>query len=288
MILIFTLKIRNCKNEIYELTHDYDHYYVMSVSGLTPPATTINTTVSGIHDGSYYNSSRVQQRNIVITVGLKGDVEANRQRLYSIFPLKKECTVFYKNQNRNLKIDGFIETLEADIFSQQESVQISIICPNPYFQGLSVIESDIRREQPLFEFPFAIEEPIPFGNIMRIPTCYLNNIGDVGCGCIFHFRFHKFVEYLRITNRVTGECMDLQDARFNDGDELMINTNFGNLRIIHYRSDGSERNLLPYLKKDSKWIHLETGANTIIFTVSEGLYNGINASVEFTPLYGGV
>ena len=82
--------------------------------------------------------------------------------------------------------------------------------------------------------------------------------------------------------------MDLQDARFNDGDELMINTNFGNLRIIHYRSDDSERNLLPYLKKDSKWIHLETGANTIIFTVSEGLYNGINASVEFTPLYGGV
>ena len=281
MILIFTLKIRNCKNEIYELTHDYDHYYVMSVSGLTPPATTINTTVSGIHDGSYYNSSRVQQR-------LKGDVEANRQRLYSIFQLKKECTVYYSNQNRSLKIDGYIETLEADIFSQQESVQISIICPNPYFQGLSVIESDIRREQPLFEFPFAIEEPIPFGNIMRIPTCYLNNIGDVECGCIFHFRFHKFVEYLRITNRVTGECMDLQDARFNDGDELMINTNFGNLRIIHYRSDGSERNLLPYLKKDSKWIHLETGANTIIFTVSEGLYNGINASVEFTPLYGGV
>jgi hypothetical protein len=260
----------------------------MSVSGLTPPATTINTTVSGIHDGSYYNSSRVQQRNIVITVGLKGDVEANRQRLYSIFQLKKECTVYYSNQNRSLKIDGYIETLEADIFSQQESVQISIICPNPYFQGLSVIESDIRREQPLFEFPFAIEEPIPFGNIMRIPTCYLNNIGDVECGCIFHFRFHKFVEYLRITNRVTGECMDLQDARFNDGDELMINTNFGNLRIIHYRSDGSERNLLPYLKKDSKWIHLETGANTIIFTVSEGLYNGINASVEFTPLYGGV
>ena len=73
MSLIFTLKIKNYKNEIYELTHDYEHYYVMSVSGLTPPVTTINTTVSGIHDGSYYNSSRVQQRNIVITVGLRGN-----------------------------------------------------------------------------------------------------------------------------------------------------------------------------------------------------------------------
>ena len=134
MVLIFTLKIKNYKNEIYELTHDYDHYYVKSISGLTPPPTTINTTVSGIHDGSYYNSSRIQQRNIVITLGLRGDIEANRQHLYSIFPLKKECTVYYQNQNRNLKINGFIETLEADIFVQQEDVQISIICPNPYFE----------------------------------------------------------------------------------------------------------------------------------------------------------
>ena len=288
MILIFTLKIRNFKNEIYELTHDYEHYYVMSVTGLTPSPTTINTTVSGVHDGAYYNSSRMQQRNIVITLGLRGNVEANRQRLYSIFPLKKECTVYYKNRNRNLKINGYIETIEADIFVQQETVQISIICPNPYFQGLSAIEGEIRREQPLFEFPFAIEEPIPFGEILRIPTCYLNNIGDVECGCSFHFRFYKFADYLRITNKATGQSMNLQDAEFNDGDELFINTNFGNLRITCRHSDGKEENLLPYLKKDSGWIQLEPGANTIIFTISEGAYDGISATVEFTPLYGGV
>ncbi|MBQ1389184.1 MAG: phage tail family protein [Clostridia bacterium] len=249
MILIFTLKIKNYKNEIYELTHDYDHYYVKSITGLTPPPTTINTTVSGIHDGSYYNSSRMQQRNIVITLGLRGDVEKNRQHLYSIFPLKKECTVYYQNQNRNLKINGFIETLEADIFVQQEDVQISIICPNPYFEGISTIDSDIRKVQPLFEFPFSITEPIPFGNIMRVPTCSLNNIGDVDCGCIFHFRFYEYTNYLYIKNEVTHEYMDLQHAGFQDGDELFINTNFGNLRIIHYSADGSEHNLLPFLKK---------------------------------------
>ena len=288
MSLIFTLRIKNHKDEIYELTHDYDHYYVMSVTGLTPPATTINTTVSGIHDGSYYNSSRVQQRNIVITVGLRGKVEENRQRLYSIFPLKKECTVYYKNQNRDLKIRGYVETIEADIFVQQESVQISIICPNPFFEGITSISEDIRKVQPLFEFPFSITEPIPFGNILRVPTCVINNIGDVECGCVFHFRFYEYTNYLCIKNEVTHEYMDLQHAGFMDGDELFINTNFGNLRIILYRFDGEEINLLPYLKNGSSWIHLESGLNMITFSINEGHYEGVSAKVEYTPLYGGV
>ena len=287
MILIFTLKIQN-NSETYELTHDYKHYYVMSISGLTPPPTTINTTVSGIHDGSYYNSSRVQERNIVITIGLVGDVEANRQRLYSIFPLKKECTIFYKNQHRSLKISGFVETIEADIFTEHESVQISIICPNPYFQGLKTIKGDIKREQPAQGSTNPISDVTPYGTVTVIPTCYIKNPGDVDCGCIFRFRFQKYVDFLRITSRQTLACIDLQKAKFNAGDELLINTNFGKLSITHIRSNGTKRNLMPYLTNESEWIQLIPGENTIIFTISEGVYDKINASVEFTPLYGGV
>ena len=84
------------------------------------------------------------------------------------------------------------------------------------------------------------------------------------------------------------EYMDLQHAGFQDGDELFINTNFGNLRIMLYHSNGTEQNLLPFLKKGSDWIHLETGLNTITFSISEGHYEGVSAKVEYTPLYGGV
>ena len=72
--------------------------------------------------------------------------------------------------------------------------------------------------------------------------------------------------------------MYLQHAGFMDGDELYINTNFGNLRIILYRYDGEEINLLPYLKKGSNWIHLESGLNTITFMISEGHYEGVSAN----------
>ena len=82
--------------------------------------------------------------------------------------------------------------------------------------------------------------------------------------------------------------MDLQHAGFQDGDELFINTNFGNLRIMLYHNNGIEQNLLPFLKKGSSWIHLESGLNTITFSVNEGHYEGVSAKVEYTPLYGGV
>ena len=68
---IFTLIIKNYKGESYELTHNYERYYVKSITGLTPPSAVINTSVSGSYDGSFYNSSRLEQRNIVITLGLK-------------------------------------------------------------------------------------------------------------------------------------------------------------------------------------------------------------------------
>ena len=68
----------------------------------------------------------------------------------------------------------------------------------------------------------------------------------------------------------------------------MVTSFFGNLRIMLYRSNGTEQNLLPFLKKGSDWIHLEPGLNTITFSISEGHYEGVSAKVEYTPLYGGV
>ena len=63
---MYSLKIENTNGEIFELTHDFSNYYVTDVSGLTPPATTINTAKAGIIDGTFFNSASVEERNIVI------------------------------------------------------------------------------------------------------------------------------------------------------------------------------------------------------------------------------
>ncbi|MBQ1574074.1 MAG: phage tail family protein, partial [Clostridiales bacterium] len=152
---MYSLKIENTNGEIFELTHDFSNYYVTDVSGLTPPATTINTAKAGIIDGTFFNSASVEERNIVISLTINGDIEANRQKLYRIFPRKTACTVYFKNANRDVKIQGYVETIESDLFSKREKAQISIICPRPYFEDLATIYAELAATLSMFEFPFA-------------------------------------------------------------------------------------------------------------------------------------
>ncbi|MBP5411496.1 MAG: phage tail family protein [Lachnospiraceae bacterium] len=135
---MYTLKIKNHLGEIYELTHNR-RYAIMSVSGLLLPQCDINTTPAGTQDGDEYSSSRLNRRNIVINMVLQGDIEANRQQLYTIFPLHSPVTVFFRTANRDLQIDGYLEIIDGSPFEKRESVQISIVCPDPYFRDAQEI-----------------------------------------------------------------------------------------------------------------------------------------------------
>lgn len=82
---MYTLKIQNSAGELFELTHNRSQYSLIHVTGLTPPKANINTSAAGTIDGEFYNSARVNMRNIVLTIVIEGDIEANRQHLYRIF-----------------------------------------------------------------------------------------------------------------------------------------------------------------------------------------------------------
>jgi hypothetical protein len=179
---MFTLKIDNHKGQIVELTHDTGRYAVIGIDGLTRPPTTINTAIAANIDGSFYNSSRMEQRNLVISIILRGKIEENRQALYQIFPCKTACTIYFENKNRNVKIDGYVETLEGDLFVMQERMQISIICPRPYFEDLNAIYTEISTTIKRFSFPFSISQPIPLGEVLDTPHAFITNLGDTDTG----------------------------------------------------------------------------------------------------------
>ncbi len=74
---MYTLIIENEKGEQLKLT-DNPNYDVLSVEGTNPPKADINTvTVSG-SDGSRFNSSRLSERNLVITLNIRPPTEENR------------------------------------------------------------------------------------------------------------------------------------------------------------------------------------------------------------------
>ena len=280
---MFTLKIENTKGEIFELTNDETNCAVIGVSGLTRPDTTVNTS-SGVADGEYYNSSKVGMRNIVIDILLRGDIETNRQRLYKIFPLKTTCTVYFKNYNRDVKIKGYVEVLDGDLFVEQEQIQISIICPQPYFESLKTLYTELSKIMRLFEFPFSITEPIPFSEKRNLPLCSVVNNGDTTCGIILTISISGEVSNLKIYNTGTQEFFGL-DYEFQKDDQITLNTQSGqkNISLIRY---GETINLLSSMQASSSWIQLATGINDFTFTADGADFvKIIFATIE---LYGGV
>ena len=155
---MFTCKIENSDGAVYVLTGDEPVYQVIKIEGLNPPKAQINTTTIVGLDGAMFNSSKLESRNIVLTIRINGDVETNRQNLYQYFRTKEACTFYYTNQNRDVYIQGYVESVVCDLFSKSELAQISIICPSPYFKSLDEIVSDISNSLALFTFPFSINK----------------------------------------------------------------------------------------------------------------------------------
>ena len=285
---MYSLKIQNANGDIFELSHNTQNYAIIGVTGLTPPATAINTATAGIIDGTFFNSARVNQRNIVITVVLNGDIEANRQRLYKIFPRKVPCTIYFKNANRNVKIIGYVETLDGDLFSMREQMQISIICPRPYFEDLNTIYTELAHVLRLFEFPFAIAKTpgVPMSEQTANPTCTIVNNGDAAAGCIISIAINGAVEGLKIINSTQQTYFGF-DYTFSAGDEIEINTSSGVMGVILKRN-GVTTNLLNYVIPGSTWFRLSLGENIFTYTLTSGDVASVVAIFATTNLYGGV
>ena len=289
---MFTLKIENANGEIFELSHNTQNYAVVGVQGLTRPQTNINTSTGGGLDGAFFNSARVEMRNIVIDIILNGDIEENRQQLYKIFPQKMQCTVYFKNKNRDVKIFGYVETLGGDLFIQREAMQISIICPRPFWEDMQTIYTELSNIVKMFEFPFAIEETpgVPFSEIMDFPQCIIDNIGDVPCGCIISIGIvsdeENAVSGLSIYNLTTQEFFGFTDQSFDGGDQITINTISGQLSATLNRG-GTITNLLNHVAAGSSWFRLAAGENRFTFAATTGAEN-INITFSTAALYGGV
>lgn len=285
---MFTLKIENARGEIFELTHDNSNYAVVGVQGLTPPPTAVNTSGAGLIDGTFHNSSIVEQRNIVIDIILQGDIEANRQRLYKIFNIKKPCKIYFANQRRNVQIIGYVETLDGDLFVEREQIQISIICPRPYFEDLNTIYTELSYIERKFKFPFSINvnNPVPISTIAEYPLCTINNGGDVETGCIMTIEITSAVADLTIYNSTLQEFFGFNRSFFA-GDTITINTISGQMSVTR-TSGGQTTNLINNVKADSTWFKLAVGDNDFTYTVSAGSPSGVRIIFAVANKYGGV
>lgn len=119
-----------------------DLIQIRNISGLDPVKAAVNTTPFGSVDGASYVGSSVLSRNIVLTLHPNPDwddwtFESLRRLVYSYFmPKRPTRLVFYSDDMVPVEISGIVESVSVNSFSKDLEIQVSIICPDPYFTAL--------------------------------------------------------------------------------------------------------------------------------------------------------
>lgn len=152
---MFNLTVENRNGQRLTLTHREREYQILKIDGLNPPNALIHSNSVVGMDGARFASSKLEPRNIVITVKVNGDVEKNRLQLYNYFKTKQFCKIYYSNSSRSIYAEGIVETIECDLFENGETMQISVICHDPYLNAIDEIVYDLSQVIGKFYFPFS-------------------------------------------------------------------------------------------------------------------------------------
>ena len=282
---MFTLKIENRSGDILELTHN-KNYVVTKIEGLNPPKGRINTASIAGMNGALFNSAKVETRNIVLTVYPREPVEANRLALYKYAQIAQWCKIYYSNGSRNVMIEGYVEAIEGSLFTLPQSFQISIICPQPYFETVQTIHNDISSVIGLFEFPFAIpKEGIEFGELKRDLVSVIQNAGDVDTGLVIKITARGEVVNPTIYSDSFGGSFGLNIA-LAEHDEVVINTNSG-MRSVKLLSGNTERNIINLVRPGAEWFTLVPGENLFSYEAEVG-EDVMNIVFSHNTKFGGV
>lgn len=288
---MYTAKIENRNGDLMILTGDEPVYQIISIQGLNPPPAKINTTTVVGLDGARYNSARLETRNLVLTVKINGAVEQNRLRLYRYFRTKEWCTFYYSNGSLDVNIEGYVETVECDLFSNAEMAQISILCPFPYFRSISEIVADSSTVFAQFVFPFTINlgEPVVISTIEDESDGSVDvyNGSESETGVILEIEFDDAASTIEVKNTSTGDDLKLSYS-FQAGDKVVVNTNKGEKSITLIRG-GVLSNIFSALQPGSTFFQLIIGNNHFEYLV-DGVANTEDVSLIFRyyNLYRGV
>lgn len=273
-----------------------------STTGLGPTKATVNMTKAAMNDGKVYNSSSLNERNIVLALQFyqtaTETIEDLRHKAYKYFPANTMVKLRVETDNRTTETKGIVETHEPSIFSANEGCSISILCPDPFWYSAKTNDTVFSGIRPTFEFPFenlSLTEPlIEMGVIENKTENVVYYAGDAEIGMTIVIHALGEAGDITIYNTTTRERMRIDTAKIAKktgsgiitGDTITIETSQNNKSITLLRN-GVETNIFNCLDKDVDWFTLVKGDNIFAYTAENGATN-LNFTISNKILYKGV
>ncbi len=307
--MIKSVTVVNCyKDELHlDLFNSHEQYgiFIKSISGIGPGKATINTVALASDDGGIFNSARLDVRNIVIDLAfyqsaeLGNTIEDARHITYKYFPNKKPLTLIFETDRRTLFIEGYVESNEPNIFSNEEGCQISIICPDPKFYDFYGSGNiDFGGISKKFYFPYSnnsvSEKKTVFGVYVLDNIKNIVYSGDEETGITIYIHPKTGLSGLEIVDMTLNQSISIKDSAIViDGttgilshDEITICTIKGRKNAI-LRRNGIEYNIMNALGRNPAWFQLVKGDNSFMFTAASG-GDDLEMLISFDQAYSGV
>ncbi len=283
---MFTLKVENKNSQVLTLTQNESQYQVINIEGLNPPEAEIYTNAVANMDGEKFKSAKLQIRNVVLTIKVNGNAEENRLHLYEYFATGRWCKIYFENGTRNVFIEGYCETIECSLFTMNQQMQISIVCPDPYLKSLRTIYADISKVFANFEFPFDIDENGVEMSVVDIgrEVVVLNN-GEISTGAMITLSAGATVKNPVLYN-VGANSFFRINGTLQEGDVIVIDTSKGHKSIFKI-SNGIKTNIINSVENGSTWFQLEVGINKFTYSAEEN-EELLKVEIEANLLYEGV
>lgn len=280
---MFTLIAENTNGEQLELTNN-PAYTVTNIDGLNPPEAIINTVQRAGHDGSVFNSAFLDNRQIILNIAINGPACGNRNELFRFFRTARKTRLIYHNDYHDVYIDGYCQNAPVEYFGQKQIIQVTLICPDPFWHGLTEVEGQTDGVEALFEFPFSIESPIPFSDYSSGGGAFIYNPGDLA-GIVIEILASGSVTNPRIYHVETDTFFKVNTS-LQSGDRLIINTRTDEKSVKRIRS-GATTNLIAYRANGSTWLTVEPGQNQFTLSADSGTAN-MTGFIHFTTNIEGV
>lgn len=269
-----------------------DGHTVRNVEGLTPSNAVLTSDSSRYLPGTRVSNIRAEAREVVITFGLNPhsseSVHELRTKLHQLFVPGSKINFRVKyREGDDRHIDGYVETHEANVYSEEPLIQVKLYCPHPYYttdtQGyysIGAFNSNGSKETPDITLDSDVEVPIVF---------------ELVVGSTFPTASRITGFNLAVASRIDGEfawrrfIMNLPTTvGLRRNDTLIVDSTIGAKFIERRRTGAIVMNLLPYVDS-SRWPSFAPGRNRVMVTLNtNGTAANINAcTIRYNRQYVG-
>ena len=247
-----------------------DYFTCTDVDGMTAAEVSVASNTVYSMDGDRITNMQTQPREIVIDLRIKQSVsvEAARAHVLRYIKPKQAATLMLtydlSGAEQSKAISGRISRIELPRFTEEAIIQISLYCPQPYWEDAAFIVKYISDIINAHHFAITWSEPLPMGVYDMTRTREIVNDGDAAVGMIVTITAQGVVKNPALYNNLTGEYIGINDT-LAAGDEVVINTIRGQKSIT---KNGA--NVLSKLIAGSTWLQLDVGSNIFLIDADTG------------------